>query len=226
MLWSECASTATKLQNITAEADSSAHQKYYGSQPNYARHLKVFGEIGIYKDNSKRKRPKLENKGKYRMLLGYADNHAGDVFRMLNLSTNKVIVTQDITWTQKMYGDHIGLKRSKYRETVLKLMMEPNDDDEDDTSTNTEEENTEVKKQPKETNTLEESRTDGQQLPREVKNLQTFFNQNPGELAEVALEAALLGATDSGYTEPKTFREGLESSGQRNKGQMAGSYTP
>jgi hypothetical protein len=38
------------------------------------------------------------------MMLGYADNHAKDVYRMLNLETNRVPLTRDIIWLKKMYG--------------------------------------------------------------------------------------------------------------------------
>ena len=209
LLWSECAATATKLQNITMEDTKTPHQHLFDELPKYARNLKTFGEIGVCKDNSKRKKAKLENKGKHAMFVGYADNHAGDVFRMLNLSTNKIITTRDVIWIQKMYGEHVGLKRSKYRETVLKLLAEPDEDDDDEPhQTETEDESDGDPRELTEEKTGELGGRDKQnEIPREVRNLQTFYNPEPGELAELALEAALLGATDSGYEEPKTFRE-------------------
>ena len=206
LLWSECASTATKLHNITCNNEPSPHSKFFGKEPSYARTLKVFGEVGICKDNTKKRKSKLENRGKYAMFLGYADNHASDVYRMLNLTTNKVIITRDVTWTQKMYGDHVGLKKSKYRETVLKLLIDSNDEDEDEPNGSTE-----MRPKEEEPDTHQgEPETEQQpqrELPREVLNLQTFYNPKPGELGKVAMEAGLLGATDSGYAEPKTFQE-------------------
>jgi hypothetical protein len=38
------------------------------------------------------------------MMLGYTDNHAKDVYRMLNLETNRILLTRDIIWLKKMYG--------------------------------------------------------------------------------------------------------------------------
>ena len=35
------------------------------------------------------------------MLLGYPDNHAGDTYRMLNMRTNKPIMSRDIIWLNK-----------------------------------------------------------------------------------------------------------------------------
>jgi hypothetical protein len=37
------------------------------------------------------------------MMLRYANNHAKDVYRMLNLETNRVLLTRDIIWLKKMY---------------------------------------------------------------------------------------------------------------------------
>jgi hypothetical protein len=38
------------------------------------------------------------------MMLRYADNHAKDVYRMLKLETNRVLLTRDIIWLNKMYA--------------------------------------------------------------------------------------------------------------------------
>jgi hypothetical protein len=38
------------------------------------------------------------------MMLRYADNHAKDVYRMLNLETNRILLTRDIIWLKKMCG--------------------------------------------------------------------------------------------------------------------------
>ena len=45
------------------------------------------------------------------MFIGYSEDHAKEVYRMLNLSTNKVSTTRDIKWmklTYKEYMDKIG----------------------------------------------------------------------------------------------------------------------
>ncbi len=39
------------------------------------------------------------------MMLGYADNRAKDVYSMLNLEINKVILMHDIVWLQEMFGE-------------------------------------------------------------------------------------------------------------------------
>jgi hypothetical protein len=39
------------------------------------------------------------------MFLGHAPNHASDVFHFLNLETRHVIISRNVIWLDKMYGD-------------------------------------------------------------------------------------------------------------------------
>jgi hypothetical protein len=57
---------------------------------------------------------KLADRGRPCMVLGHvvlgrAADHSGDVYHFLNLTTNKVIKSQDVLWLNKMYGDWKGL---------------------------------------------------------------------------------------------------------------------
>ena len=54
---------------------------------------------------------KLEDKGNVSMMVGYAENHAGDVYRMLNLRTKKISLSRDICWLKKSYGEYMNLKK-------------------------------------------------------------------------------------------------------------------
>ena len=44
---------------------------------------------------------KLENQGIPCVFMGYAKNHAANVYWMLNLETNSIIITRDIKWLKK-----------------------------------------------------------------------------------------------------------------------------
>ena len=48
---------------------------------------------------------KLKDRGMKAMFVGYADNHAGNVYRFVNLKTKKIILSRDITWMNKLYGE-------------------------------------------------------------------------------------------------------------------------
>ena len=48
---------------------------------------------------------KLEYLGKTCMFLGYAQNHTGGTYRMLNLHTKHIVLSRDIIWIKKNYGE-------------------------------------------------------------------------------------------------------------------------
>jgi hypothetical protein len=79
--------------------------------PKYTKHLKVWGEAGVVKIK-KIGTPKLANRGKVCMMVGYADSHAGDCYRMYDDDTKLVHLTRDIRWLKRMYynvnGNQMG----------------------------------------------------------------------------------------------------------------------
>ena len=67
--------------------------------------LKLFGEIGIVtKKPGPNIKGKMDNRGEICLFVGYAKNHAGNVYRMYNLRTKKIWLTRDVQWTKKFYG--------------------------------------------------------------------------------------------------------------------------
>jgi hypothetical protein len=62
-----------------------------------------FGELAVVTRTDKIQ-SKITNKGITAMYLGHADNHAGDVYRMLNLKTERVITTRDVRWLKTSYA--------------------------------------------------------------------------------------------------------------------------
>ena len=129
-LWTEAAATATKLENIMTEEGEThcPHVKFFGELPKYARELKTFGEIGIAAIHENKKiRGKLDDRGRPCMFVGYAKNHAGNVYRMLNLKTNRIILTRDIIWLKKLYGEYKGITEVNRTQVTT---IEDDDDDE------------------------------------------------------------------------------------------------
>ena len=119
-LWMEAAATATKLDNILHnDGDVSPYKKFYQEDPDYEKHLRTFGELGVVTvQPGGTIKSKLEDRGTKSMFLGYAANHAGNVYRMLNLKTNKVLITRDVKW----------LDTFKDR-TVRENIYQPDDDE-------------------------------------------------------------------------------------------------
>ena len=50
-------------------------------------------------------RNKLKERGFPGKLLGYCEQHASFVYRMLNLKTEKNVITRDIVWLNKSWGN-------------------------------------------------------------------------------------------------------------------------
>lgn len=50
-------------------------------------------------------KPKFIKKRKTCIFVGYATSHTGDVYWMLNMNRNKIIVSRDVIWFNKSYTD-------------------------------------------------------------------------------------------------------------------------
>ena len=79
--------------------------------------MRQFGEMGVIKTTKKLK-GKLTNRGIPVMYLGRAKDHAGDTYRFLNLETELVLISRDVIWLNKVYGDYKGTKESEAWETI------------------------------------------------------------------------------------------------------------
>ena len=89
-LWAECGATATKLENLLLDSNEgkSPYELFYGKLPGNACNLRVFGEMTLITTHANKKIcGKLEDCGKTCVFVGYAENHAGDVYRMFNTKT-------------------------------------------------------------------------------------------------------------------------------------------
>ena len=104
-LWTECAATATQLDNIiTTTNNPSPFEKFYGKPSPLINKLRSFGKLGIIK-TSKQHQSKLTNRGEACIFVGYTEDHSNSSYRMLNLRTHHVIVSRDIIWLNQMHGD-------------------------------------------------------------------------------------------------------------------------
>ena len=100
-LWAEAVFTATKLHNAVPNrgtGSKSPDQLWYGQDSRILDHLVKWGRIGYVKDRGNLK--KLDAKSTKMVCMGYADNHAGDVYRMYNPDTGTIIATRDVTWAE------------------------------------------------------------------------------------------------------------------------------
>ena len=64
-LWAECATVAIQVHNLLVNKSNEkcAYEKFCKSVPKYAKHLRVFGEMGTVRAYDKKIKAKLENRG-------------------------------------------------------------------------------------------------------------------------------------------------------------------
>ena len=92
--WCEAAQTVTMLDNILVQesAKSPPFTQFFGVDAKYAKHLRVFGEMCVVADtDNKVGRTKIDPRGKISLFVGYSTQCAGDVYRLLNPKTSRVI---------------------------------------------------------------------------------------------------------------------------------------
>jgi len=104
-LYREAFKMATDLDGLVMETMNGKratwYQHMFGSNPWWTKHLKLFGEAGMVKTSTGTS-VKLANRGVQCMMVGYAENHDGDVYWMWNPLTEHVPVTWDIIWLKQM----------------------------------------------------------------------------------------------------------------------------
>ena len=89
------------LISVTFNGVTKTQYEHAGFEiPKFVKYLRTFGEAGIVKNG---KDGKVGNRGITMVFVGYADEHAGNCYRMYNLVTSRVSVTRDIIWLGRMY---------------------------------------------------------------------------------------------------------------------------
>ena len=104
-LYREAFKTATDLDGLSLVKVkgkiATRYQHMFGKNPAWVKHLRTFGEAGTVKVKGKYT-PKLSDRGAQCMMVGYAEQHDGDVYRMWNPLTRKIHVTRDVIWLKQM----------------------------------------------------------------------------------------------------------------------------
>ena len=99
--WCEVIFTATKLDNIMVRPERTKlpHTLFYSKDARYMKYMRTFGEMAVVAiHEGKKMRSRLDNRGKTCMFVGYAEDHAGDVYRFLNIHTKRIIMSRDVRW--------------------------------------------------------------------------------------------------------------------------------
>ncbi len=63
------------------------------------------------------------------MFVGYPGNHAHDVFRLVNLQTNRIVLSRDVQWLNVKWTEHKNIRRST---TIMEEEIDEEDVDEEE----------------------------------------------------------------------------------------------
>ena len=185
-----------------------------------ARQNKASIQLILQLHEGEEMRSKLDNKEKTCMFVGYAEDHAGDVYRFLNIHTKRIIMSRDVRWLNIIWK-HYRMK-SIYARKQVELFL-------DEEERSIEEEKVEEDSEEEE----EETEGDGHNTPTQKVRLgyqhdwgqkrnigktrsQTKEMSSPRnesmERADLTMEDwiqenCLISAVTSGPTEPRTFKE-------------------
>ena len=224
-LWCEVISTTTKLDNIMVrpERTKPSHTLFYGEDAKYAQSLRIFGEMAVVAiHEGKKMRSKLDDRGKTCMFVGYAENHAKDVYRFLNIHTKRIILSRDVRWLNiiwKRYKD-----KSIYARKQAELFLDEEEssiEDEvyfEDLKDKSMEDgnNTDIqKKLGIDINMIGAREETLGKTRSETKELSSPTNESM-ERADLTMEdwiqeTCFISAVTSGPNEPKTFQEAWHS---------------
>ena len=139
--WCEVICTATKLDNIMVrkERTKPPHTLFYNDGARYVKYLRTFGEMAVIAiSDGKKMRSKLDTRGKTGIFVGYADDHAGNVYRFIDVQTKKIILSRDVQWLNSSW------KQYKTRNNDSRNLIEefpPNDEDDQNLEESDTEEN-------------------------------------------------------------------------------------
>ena len=86
--------------------------------PDYAKDLMTFGEMEVVRSIAKVK-SKLDDWGKTCMFLGYAQNHNGGTYCMLNIQTKRISLSSDVIWLNKTYIEYVSRKENTKADSYI-----------------------------------------------------------------------------------------------------------
>ena len=142
------------------------------------------------------------------MFLGYADNHAGDVYCFLHLKTSKSHLSRDVIWLKKMYAEHPKIKR------VKEITIEDKEDEDEIL----EPEGNTVGADPEDKDIINPlpAVPVAPQVQQEMRRLELWepvmvYEGRTCNQAHELLEIAFVSAFTLGINEPKTFAEAMAS---------------
>ena len=87
------------------------------------KYMRTFGEIAVVAIREGEKmRSNLDNRGKTCVFDGYAEDHAGNVYRFLDIHTKNIVMSRDVRWLNIIWK-HYRMK-SIYAINQVELLLD------------------------------------------------------------------------------------------------------
>ena len=98
-LWEEAYNTATIVGNIIVPSNQvkTPYELFYGKISKLYNNLIQFGRIGYITKRAEFK-PKLRERSKKCIFIGYPPNHSADSYKFYNPKTNATLLSRDVRW--------------------------------------------------------------------------------------------------------------------------------
>ena len=105
LLIRECITQVTHAVNLRLhEANgvtATSYEHFFDTAPLYAPHLHVFGEAAVVHTKTVASK-KMDNRGKLMMFVGNSPQHFGNVCRLFDADTTRVVVSRDVKFVDKL----------------------------------------------------------------------------------------------------------------------------
>ena len=98
-LWAEAVNCTEDVRNSMATSGNtkSPNKLFFGKKPSFLKYLVEFGRIGYVTRRDTKIKGKLAERAIKCIMVGYARNHSGDVYRLYNPSTKRILLSRGIT---------------------------------------------------------------------------------------------------------------------------------
>ncbi len=197
--------TVTKVENVLVKekGETSSYEKFWGKKAPHAKNLRIPLEMGVV-SNLKKIKAKLDNRGQKMMFLGYAEDHAGDVFRFWNPKTRKVIVSRDVRWTNVIVNHTEPVNN---RRMILKALTRTDADQEASVEDPSEDENNSSSNGDSDGDSSD-SETSAKEKHRDIRRVHTVVNE---ETKQPEAEHEEDESSSSGSSDDEEGKEECES---------------
>jgi hypothetical protein len=106
-LFPDAVKTAAKLDALHLTMymgiEKSRHEHFYGNLPSYVNHLRTWGEVGTVKLRTTTDSKLKDLSGAVCVMIGYANQHSGDTYRMYDPVTRNIYESRDVQWLGRMF---------------------------------------------------------------------------------------------------------------------------